>query len=59
MVPTMSIRIFNCPHCNHTPKFGARECHNCYRDTPFYNRIGFLLIVVLVVGYFSATAILG
>ncbi len=45
----MKIRIFRCK-CNHHLAFGKSVCSYCFDPTPFYNRVWFLVLLLLLAG---------
>ena len=43
-----NIRLFQCS-CHHPLRFGAKSCSYCFKPAPFYNRIPFWVVVLLLV----------
>lgn len=48
-------RFFRCS-CHHELKFGLKNCDYCFKPTPFYNRITFWLLAVVLVAFISLIA---
>ncbi len=47
-----ALRIFECWHCGHKLRFGARRCGECYSPTPIWNRSATMRLLTAMVVIF-------
>ena len=48
MTKLITIRVFECPKCDHALRFGSSRCGRCYNTAPLKNRLTTYLALIFV-----------